>query len=54
MILPLLIAGASAVEVGTVSFWDPAAPARIAEDLGTFLRREGIASVRDLVGTLKM
>ena len=49
-----LIAGARAVEVGTVSFWDPASPARIAADLGTFLHREGIASVGDLVGTLEM
>jgi dihydroorotate dehydrogenase (NAD+) catalytic subunit len=48
-----LIAGASAVEVGTATFWDPAAPARIAGELGRFLRREGVASVRELVGTLE-
>jgi dihydroorotate dehydrogenase (NAD+) catalytic subunit len=48
-----LIAGASAVEVGTATFWDPAAPARIARELGRFLRREGVASVRELVGTLE-
>jgi len=49
-----LIAGASAVEVGTATFWDPGSPARIAVELGAFLQREGIASVRELVGTLKM
>jgi dihydroorotate dehydrogenase (NAD+) catalytic subunit len=47
-----LIAGASAVEVGTASFWDPQAPVRIAEELDAFLSREGIARVQDLVGTI--
>jgi dihydroorotate dehydrogenase (NAD+) catalytic subunit len=49
-----LIAGATAVQVGTASFWDPASPARVAQELGDFLRRENIASVRDLVGTLQL
>lgn len=48
-----LVAGASAVEVGTATFWDPAAPARIARELNDFLEQENIASVRDLVGTLQ-
>jgi len=47
-----LIAGASAVEVGTATFWDPRAPLRIAGELDRFLKQERIASVRDLVGTL--
>ncbi len=47
-----LIAGASAVEVGTATFWDPRAPLRIARELDEFLKQEHIASVRDLVGTL--
>jgi dihydroorotate dehydrogenase (NAD+) catalytic subunit len=49
-----LVAGASAVEVGTASFWDPASPLRIARELGRFLEREDVASARDLVGTLKL
>ncbi len=49
-----LVAGASAVEVGTASFWDPQAPARIARELDGFLREERIANVRELVGTLKL
>ena len=49
-----LIAGASAVEVGTANFWDPASPLRIARELGAFCRRERVAKVADLVGTLKM
>jgi dihydroorotate dehydrogenase (NAD+) catalytic subunit len=49
-----LIAGASAVEVGTATFWDPRSPLRIAGELSTFLRRENIARAADLVGTLEM
>ena len=48
-----LIAGATAVEVGTATFWDPASPLRVANELGQFLRQEKIASVRDLIGTLR-
>ena len=49
-----LIAGATAVEVGTATFWDPRSPLRIAAELCAFLRREKIARSADLVGTLKM
>jgi dihydroorotate dehydrogenase (NAD+) catalytic subunit len=49
-----LIAGASAVEVGTVNFWDPSAPLRIARELDQFLEQEGIAHAHDLIGTLKL
>jgi len=49
-----LIAGASAVEVGTAIFADPRAPLRIAGELGTFLREQKIAKVEELVGTLKL
>lgn len=49
-----MIAGATAVEVGTANFWDPASPARIARELETFLEQEGVARASDLVGTLKL
>ena len=49
-----LIAGATAVEVGTANFWDPTSPLRIARELEQFLEQEGIARVCDLVGTLKL
>ena len=49
-----LVAGASAVEVGTANFWDPAAPVRIARELDNFVRKEKLKNVTDLVGTLKL
>jgi dihydroorotate dehydrogenase (NAD+) catalytic subunit len=47
-----LIAGASAVEVGTATFWDPHSPLRIARELAAFLRGQKIGRAADLVGTL--
>jgi dihydroorotate dehydrogenase (NAD+) catalytic subunit len=49
-----MIAGASAVQVGTANFWDPNAPARIARELDDFVRDEKLANVSQLVGTLKL
>jgi len=49
-----LVAGATAVEVGTATFWDPQSPVRIARELDAFCREENIASVRELTGTLQL
>lgn len=49
-----LVAGASAVEVGTATFWDPQSPVRIARELDAFCREENVSSVRDLTGTLRL
>jgi dihydroorotate dehydrogenase (NAD+) catalytic subunit len=48
-----LIAGASAVQVGTATFWDPQSPERIARELADFLKRENVNQVGELVNTLK-
>jgi dihydroorotate dehydrogenase (NAD+) catalytic subunit len=48
-----LIAGASAVEVGTANFQDPASPVRIARELDRFLERHAVARAADLTGTLE-
>ncbi len=44
-----LLAGASAVQVGTATFIDPRAPVLVARELGLFLQKSGAASVRDFV-----
>jgi dihydroorotate dehydrogenase (NAD+) catalytic subunit len=48
-----MIAGATAVEVGTATFWDPASPARIARELGEFVKEQKIQQVSELTGTLQ-
>jgi dihydroorotate dehydrogenase (NAD+) catalytic subunit len=49
--LEFLAAGASAVQVGTVIFNDPAAPARISSELQRILADRGFTSCADVVGT---
>jgi dihydroorotate dehydrogenase (NAD+) catalytic subunit len=49
-----LIAGATAVEVGTATFWDPRSPARIARELAAFLASENISEASQLTGTLQL
>ena len=48
----LLVAGASAVQVGTATFADPRAPSRVVTELGTWCRRSGIPRSADLVGAI--
>ena len=49
-----LIAGATAVQVGTASFWDPTSPLRIARELEAFLIEERINQITELTGSLKL
>ena len=49
-----MICGASAVEVGTATFWDPRRPQDLAAELDRFLDGAGISSAADLIGTLRM
>jgi dihydroorotate dehydrogenase (NAD+) catalytic subunit len=47
-----LLAGASAVQVGTQNFIDPAAGERIVRELEDYCRQQGVADVSDLVGAM--
>ena len=46
----MLLAGASAVQVGTATFADPRAPARVRDELEGWAGRQGASRVRDLIG----
>jgi dihydroorotate dehydrogenase (NAD+) catalytic subunit len=46
----LMLAGASAVQVGTATFADPRAPVRVLEELSEWCRRHGVSTVRDIIG----
>jgi dihydroorotate dehydrogenase (NAD+) catalytic subunit len=48
--LEFLMAGASAVQVGTATFADPFAPLSVIEGLAAYVREKGLASIRDVVG----
>jgi dihydroorotate dehydrogenase (NAD+) catalytic subunit len=47
-----LLCGASAVQVGTANYLDPAASARIAVGIADYARRHGFERVADLTGAL--
>ncbi len=49
-----LIAGATAVQVGTASFWDPSSVARVSRELDEFLKEQHIAQAAELRGTLRL
>lgn len=48
----LLMAGADAVEVGTATFRDPRAPARVLSGLSRWCRWHGVRSVTEIVGAV--
>jgi len=48
--LEFLMAGASAVQVGTATFADPTAPLTVIEGLAADVRAQGLASIRDIIG----
>ncbi len=52
--LEFFIAGASAVQVGTANFVDPFIWSKLAAGLDDYLTRHAMASVGDLVGTLRL
>jgi len=48
--LEFLMAGASAVQVGTATFADPLAPLKVIEGLAAYVKERGLASIRDVIG----
>jgi dihydroorotate dehydrogenase (NAD+) catalytic subunit len=51
--LEFLVAGASAIQVGTATFYDPTASERVLDDLTRRLEQAGVTDVRSLIGTLR-
>ena len=47
-----LIAGASAVQVGTATFISPTAMVRIIDELACYLEESGLSSVDGLIGSI--
>ena len=52
-VMEFLVAGASAVQLGTVNFYDPTAAPRVVEQLPEALRQLGANSVRQVVGSIQ-
>lgn len=52
-VMEFLVAGASAVQIGTANFYNPGLSSRLVAELSETLEREGLESVTQIVGSLK-
>jgi dihydroorotate dehydrogenase (NAD+) catalytic subunit len=52
--IEFLLAGATAVQVGTANFYNPAAAEQIIAGIEDYLRQQGESSVRAIVGSLRL
>ena len=50
--LEFIMCGATAVEIGTANFIDPAVTIKVRDGINDWLDRHGVADVRDIVGTI--
>jgi dihydroorotate dehydrogenase (NAD+) catalytic subunit len=53
-VMEFLVAGASAVQIGTANYYDPTVSMRVVEQLPGALAEAGATSVADVVGTLQV
>lgn len=51
-VMEFLVAGASAVQIGTANYYDPTLSVRLVEQLEQSCRELGVSSLREVVGTL--
>lgn len=52
--IEFLLAGASAVEVGTYNFVDPSVTTQIVDDIEDYMQRHGFTDIQDLIGALQI
>ena len=52
--IEFLLAGASAVEVGTYNFVDPSVTTQIIDGIEDYMRRHGFTDINDLIGALQI
>ena len=48
--IEFIMAGASAIQVGTASFTNPRAPLDVLEGIEQFMEKEGIKDITELIG----
>ena len=49
-----MLAGATAIQIGTYNFIDPAISVKVAEGIDDYCNRHGFASVKDIIGALEV
>lgn len=51
-VMEFLVAGATAVQIGTANFYNPGLSAQLVNDLTNIVQEQGLSSITELVGTL--
>ena len=51
--LEMILAGASAVSVGTANFYNPAVTMEIVDGIESYMKEQGFDTVADMVGIVK-
>ena len=51
--IEFLLAGATAIQVGTANFYDPSATGQIIQGMKEYLRQQKEQSIKDIIGTLQ-
>ena len=52
--IEFMLAGASAIQVGTANFIDPTVTIKVLEGIEEYLKRHGYSSVNDIIGALEV
>jgi len=47
-----MLAGASAIEVGTANFIDPTVTMKIVDGIEEYMRRHGVSDINELIGAM--
>lgn len=50
--IEFLLAGASAIQIGTANFLDPTTPMKVVNGISEYMERHGVADVHELIGGL--
>ena len=49
-----MLAGASAIQIGTANFIDPTVTVKVSDGINNYLDRHGYKSVTDIIGALEI
>jgi dihydroorotate dehydrogenase (NAD+) catalytic subunit len=51
--IEFMVAGATAVAVGTANFYEPQTPLQVIAGIREFMQRHGLKDVREIIGTVQ-
>jgi len=52
--IEFMLAGATAIQVGTANFIDPAISVKIVDGIDNYLNKNGFSSAKDIIGALEI